>query len=108
MSGHRHFEKEMRIIVLRVAADEPHGEVSTPNAKAKAAKYFTPSDGDLKLNPKHGHEPFYYQIIGNVIGSHDHTKTSLYYKGYAERTENGLRITEAGRKYLEKLDSKSI
>jgi hypothetical protein len=93
----------MRIIVLRVAADEPNGEVSTPNAKAKASKYFTPTDGDLKLNPKHGNEPFYYQIVGNVIGSHDHTRTSVYYKGYAERMQDGLRITEQGRQYLKKL-----
>ena len=81
-NGPRHFEKVMRIIVLRVAADAPNGEVTTPYAKARAAKYFTPTEGDLKLNPKHGNEPFYYQIVGNVIGSHDHTKTSLYYKGY--------------------------
>jgi len=93
-------EPEMRIIGLRVAADEPNGEVTTTNAKAKAAKYFAPSEGDMKLNPKHGNEPMYYQIVGNVIGSHSQSSTSLYYKGYAERTEDGIRITAAGRAYL--------
>jgi hypothetical protein len=96
----RHFEAKMRIVVLRVAADAPNGTVTTPDAKARAARYFTPTEGDLRLNPKHGNEPMYYQIVGNVIGSHANSRTSLYYKGYAERTDDGIRITDKGREYL--------
>jgi hypothetical protein len=99
----RHFEGRMRIIVLRVAADAPNGTVTTPDAKARAARYFVPTDGDMRLNPKHGNEPMYYQIVGNVIGSHANSRTSLYYKGFAERTDDGIRITEQGRDHLRKL-----
>ncbi len=96
----RTFEGEMRTIVLRIAADSANGAISTTEAKEKAHLYFSPSDGDLKPNPKRNGEPMYYQIVGNVIGSHEKSRTSLYYKGYAERTEDGIRITAHGRDYL--------
>lgn len=96
----RTFEKEMRTVVLRIAADAPDGEITTTEAKERAHNYFTPTDGDLAPNPLRGNEPMYYQIVGNVIGSHEGVSTSVYHSGYAERIHDGLRITNAGRDFL--------
>jgi hypothetical protein len=92
----------MRTIVLRIADASPNGQVSTTEAKERASKYFDPTPGDMKPNPLDGNELMYYQIIAKVIGSDQANKASLYYKGFAERTEDGIRITEAGRAYLRK------
>lgn len=98
--GSRTFEPAMRIIVLRIAADSPNGEVTTSEAKERAHHYFNPTPGDLAPNPKRNGEPMYYQIVGNTIGSHGNSGTSIYSNGYAEYTGDGVRITPAGRAYL--------
>ena len=82
----RTFEKEMRVVVLRVAADSPSGAITTTEAKERAHNYFSPTQGDLEPNPNRGGEPMYYQIIGNVIGSHEASSTNIYHNEYAERT----------------------
>ena len=96
----RTFEAAMRVIVLQVADASRTGSISTNQAKADANKFFTPSAGDLRPNPKRAGEPMYYQIVGNVIGSHENSRTSIYHNGYAEKIEDGVRITDAGRAYL--------
>jgi hypothetical protein len=101
MTAGRTLEKEMRIIVLQVAADSLNGEITTTEAKERAHNYFTPTEGDLAPNPLRANEPMYYQIVGNVIGSHENTSTSIYLNGYAERILEGLRITQPGREFLE-------
>jgi hypothetical protein len=98
----RTFEKEMRLIVLRIAADSLSGEISTTEAKERAHKYFTPTPGDLEPNHLRNGEPMYYQIIGNVIGSHHGTSTSVYQNGYAEKIDDGIRITQEGREFIAK------
>jgi hypothetical protein len=98
--GPRTFEPQMRIIVLGVAADSPSGEITTAEAKERALNYFNPTPGDLEPNPLRSGEPMYYQIVGNVIGSHAESLTSVYHNGYAEKTGDGIRITSAGRAYL--------
>jgi hypothetical protein len=98
----RTFEKEMRVVVLRVAADSPSGAITTTEAKERAHHYFSPTPGDLEPNPNRGGEPMYYQIIGNVIGSHEASSTNIYHNGYAERTPDGFSITQRGREFLDK------
>ncbi|MEK4031792.1 hypothetical protein WOC76_20495 [Methylocystis sp. IM3] len=102
--GERTFEKDMRIIVLRIAAESPNGEVTTTEAKERAQKYFSPTAGDLEPNPLRGGEPMYYQIIGNVIASHEASSTNIYHNGYAERITDGVRITQQGRQYIAKIN----
>jgi hypothetical protein len=101
----RTYEKEMRIIVLRIAADSPSGAITTTEAKDRAHHYFSPTLGDLEPNPNRGGEPMYYQIIGNVIGSHEGSLTSIYHAGHADRTQDGFRITQEGRNFIANLIS---
>lgn len=105
MGNDRTFEKQMRVIVLRVAADSASGEITTTEAKERAHHFFSPTHGDLEPNPNRGDEPMYYQIIGNVIGSHEGSSMNIYHNGYAERTPDGLRITQKGREFLAKQSS---
>ena len=42
------------------------------------------------------------QIIGNVV-SHSESRTSIFKRGYAERTRNGIRVTEKGIEMLKAL-----
>jgi hypothetical protein len=102
-TGGRTFEREMRVIVLCMAADSTGGEITTTEAKERAHNYFSPTPGDLKPNPLRSGEPMYYQIIGNVIGSHENSSTNIYHSGYAERTTDGLYITQRGRDFLNKM-----
>jgi hypothetical protein len=90
----------MRIVVLRIAADSPNGEISTTQAKEMAGFYFRPTPGDFEPNPLRKDEPMYMQIVGNIIESHKNSVTSVYQNGYAERTTDGIRITAEGRAYL--------
>jgi hypothetical protein len=100
MPSERTFEPEMRVIILRIAADAPNGTITTTEAKERAGKYFSPTEGDLEPNPLRAGEPMYYQIIGNATGSHGGSGKSLYSEGYALRTDDGLTITPEGRAYL--------
>jgi hypothetical protein len=100
MPDGRTFEPEMRVVILRIAADAPNGMIATTEAKERAHDYFSPTAGDLEPNPLRAGEPMYYQIIGNAIGSHEASGKSLYSEGYAVRTDDGLTITPEGRAYL--------
>lgn len=40
------------------------------------------------------------QIVGNVTGSHQFRKVSIFARGLAERTEDGVRVTDKGLQYL--------
>ncbi|MBO6667798.1 hypothetical protein [Parvibaculum sp.] len=94
-------EPEARILALRIAASYPNHQTSTTNIKAAVPKLVELTDIDKQPSPTRKHEHKWEQIVGNVV-SHQKTSTSIFNKGYAVRTEDGIRVTEKGLDYLKK------
>ena len=93
-------EPEARKLVLVIAANHPDHRASTTQIKEEAPKYREMSTEDLKPSSTRPREHMWEQIIGNVTGSHQDSSVSIFTKGYAERTEDGVQVTQAGLDYL--------
>lgn len=102
MARDRLREPEARILALRIAASRPNREASTTFIKEHIPNYIELTDIDLMPSPTRHQEERWQQIVGNVI-SHIETTTSIFSRGFAERTEDGIRVTDLGLKYLAKL-----
>ena len=94
-------EREARDIWLQIAAKSPNLWATTTDVKGLAAKYRSMSPDDLKPSRSRPHETMWEQIMGNVI-SHQEASTSLFKRGLATRTQDGIQITAEGLEYLKK------
>ena len=92
-------EPEARLLALLIAAKRPGHEATTTQIKDSVPDYRELSPADLAPSPTRRGERMWQQIIGNVI-SHQETSTSIFRRGLAERTRNGIRVTEKGIEYL--------
>ena len=93
-------EPEARDLVLQTAAHFPGHRASTTQIKETAPKYRTMTAEDLKPSLTRANEHKWEQIIGNVTGSHQDNSTSIFKKGLATRTNDGVQVTPKGIKYL--------
>ncbi len=73
-------EPEARVLALKIAALCPNHAASTEQIK----------------------QALWQQIVGNVV-SHHKTASGLFGMGYAVRTRNGIRVTERGLGYLNRI-----
>ena len=92
-------ESEFAIVALRIAADSPHGEITTTELKKIISNYVELTPGDLKQSETRPNEKMYQQIVGNIV-SHWESGGNIIGKGYADYTGSGIHITEAGRAHL--------
>ncbi len=92
-------EDEARILVLKIAAQQPGYTASTSFLKKEAPKYTELSLRDRVLSPSRRGEEKWQQIVGNVL-SHQETAAGPFVQGYALRTGNGLSVTAKGLRYL--------
>lgn len=95
-------EFEISIAALRIAAAAPDGKVTTSQLKKLIPDYIKLTDGDLKPSKTRPNENMYHQIVGNII-SHQKSEGNIIADGYAEYTGIGIKITDFGRRYLEKM-----
>lgn len=102
MARDRLREPEARILALRIAASRPNREASTSYIKEHIQDHIKLTATDLKPSLTRPHEERWQQIVGNVI-SHINTSTSIFNRGFAERTDDGIKVTDLGMKYLAKL-----
>lgn len=93
-------ESEARILALRIAATFPNHTASTADIKKSAPDFREFSEADLRQSPTRPNETMWQQILGNAIASHKNSGPSLYKKGLAERTIDGLRVTAKGIEFL--------
>ena len=89
-------EPEARDLALQLAAASPNGEISTAKLKEKIGEMIVFTPIDLQPSTTRPGERKWQQIVGNVV-SHKDANTSLFKRGLAERLDDGLRITAAGR-----------
>ncbi len=95
----RLFEKEARMLVLKIAALQPNHEASTTFIKQQVPEYRPLSDEDLAQSPTRKREKVWQQVVGNVKVHYQTTK-NIFKQGLAERTTDGVRVTEAGLDFL--------
>ena len=90
-------EPEMAVAALRIAADSPHGEVTTTELKKRIPDYVNLTSDDLIASETRRNEKLFHQIVGNIVS---HSDSNIIAEGYAEYTGSGIRITDSGRAYL--------
>lgn len=92
-------EPEARIVCLKIAASFPNGEVTTSELKDAFPRFRPLVAEDLIPSSTRVNEHKWEQIVGNVI-SHKNSSTSIFRKGLAVRTLDGLKITNLGLSLL--------
>ena len=88
-------EPEARILVLKIASQQPNGTASTQFLKKEVPKYTELSKQDRARSRSRVREEVWQQIVGNVM-SHDKTGTGPFALGYAIKTADGLVVTAEG------------
>lgn len=91
-------ERELVIPALKAAAARPNGYISTSDLIKELEKEFEPEGADAEILDGRTDTRF-SQKIRNLI-SHRNNSTSMFKKGYAEYSNDGIRITDAGRQFL--------
>jgi len=91
-------ERDLMIPALRAASRRPNGEISTSDLIAELTEEFQPEGEDAAILEGRQDSKF-SQIVRN-LKVHSERSTSMFSKGYAERTDDGFRITAAGRAFL--------
>lgn len=92
-------EAEARILALKIAAECADNAASTEYIKMRVPELVPLTEKDLEQSVSRPREKLWQQIVGNVI-SHKPGNRSIFTKGLAERTSNGLRVTKMGMSYL--------
>jgi hypothetical protein len=91
-------ERDLIIPALRAAAARPAGYISTSDLIQELESEFQPEGQDAEILEGRNDSHF-SQKVRNLI-SHRSGPTSMFSKGYAEYTGDGIKITEAGRNFL--------
>lgn len=95
-------EHEARIIVLKIAAQQPGRSASTSFLKQELPKYIELSPKDRVRSPSRPREYVWQQVVGNVV-SHQKSREGPFVQGLAVRTDDGLKVTKKGLDYLSKM-----
>jgi hypothetical protein len=94
-------EKDLYIPALRLAANRPNGFISTSDLIAELEKMFEPEGEDAAILEGR-HDTKFSQIVRN-LKSHKTSSTNFINRGYAEDVNDGIKITDLGRRYLAQL-----
>lgn len=93
-------ERDLVIPALRSAVARG-GYVSTADLITDLEVEFQPDGQDADILD--GRQDTYFsQKVRNLV-SHRETNTSMFKKGYADYTGDGMRITDAGRNFLDQV-----
>jgi hypothetical protein len=95
-------ESEARILVLKIAAVHENHTASTTTIKANVPQFYPLSDRDLARSITRPAERLWQQIVGNVKVHHA-AQASIFSRGLAERTADGVRVTANGIAYLKSI-----
>ncbi|WP_141504838.1 hypothetical protein [Rhizobium sp. L9] len=95
-------ESEARILVLKIAASFEGHTAPTSAIKKKVPDFYQLSSRDLEWSATRKNEQMWQQIVGNVKVHHAGA-SSIFSRGWAERTADGIRVTAAGILYLKSI-----
>lgn len=92
-------ERDLVIPALRAAAAKPDGYITTSDLITALEEEFEPAGEDAEILDGRNDSKF-SQIVRN-LKSHKNSGTSIFKKGYVVEEGEGLRITDAGRAFLD-------
>lgn len=95
-------ENEARLIALKIAATFGDKRASTAIIKERMPHFFDLSPADLKRSETRPNENMWQQIVRNVKVHHI-GQSSIFSKGWANTTANGIELTAAGLDYLKSI-----
>lgn len=88
------------LALKQVASGEIWGRTaSTSLLKREVPKYIELSEKDRVRSASRPREFLWQQVVGNVF-SHQKSSEGPFAKGFAVRTEDGLKVTKKGLNYL--------
>lgn len=96
-------EPEARSLALQIAATFPDHRASASDIKKLVPKFRDLSEADLAPSNTRKNECMWQQIMGNALASHHKTTVSIFARGLAVKTRDGIRVTEKGVSYLKGL-----
>ncbi len=92
-------EPEARVLALKIASQCEDYTASMEFIKNQVPNYYSLSALDEEPSPSRNREKKWQQIVGNVQ-SHSTTRYSVFNRGLAVSTEDGIRVTRKGLDYL--------
>ena len=95
-------EPEARLLVLKIAVSLPNRTATTDELIRGIPDLIAPSELDLQPSRTRQRQPQWHQIVRNVI-SHRDTPKGPFALGLAERTRDGLAVTDEGVAHLRSL-----
>ena len=94
-------ERDLISPSLRLAATRPNGEVTTAELITELTAMFQPEGEDAEILEGRQDTKF-SQKVRNLI-SHRTGRESMFSRGYAEYTGDGIKITQLGREFVRSL-----
>lgn len=91
-------ERNVVIPALRAAAARGNGHIPTSELINELTAEFQPEGEDAEILDGRSDSKF-SQIVRNII-SHRDTAGSIFSRGYAVYENDGISVTDAGRKFL--------
>ena len=91
-------ESELIHPALEIAAKSPRGEVETKVLITELTNRFKPKGTDAEILDGRS-DTYFSQKVRNLV-SHRKQPSSMFAKGLAEYTGDGIRITEQGLDYI--------
>jgi len=95
----RLLEPEARVLVLKIAANQPKRSASMATLRKEIPKLFDLSQTDKRPSISREGESLWHTILRNAVSSH----ATIYAKGWAEKIPGGLKVTKAGMDYLKSI-----
>jgi hypothetical protein len=96
----RLYEREARVLILKIAASQPAQAATMDTLRAEVPKYFDLSPADKARSPSRKSEALWQIVIRNTISSHKTGTRTIFAQGWAEKIPNGLKLTRLGMDYL--------
>lgn len=91
-------ERDLWVPALNAASNKKNGEIETSDLINELEGHFQPDGQDNEVLDGRNDTKF-TQKVRNLI-SHRDQPSSMFSKGYAEYTGNGIRLTDSGRKFI--------
>ena len=98
-------ELEYSNAVLRYLAAKPSGEASITAIKKQMPSLLELTSGDLAPSGTRPNERVYQQVVGNIVSHRKLSSENFVNRGLLSWRPRHLAITDAGRRYLKKLQS---
>jgi hypothetical protein len=96
-------ESEARILVLKIASRQPERIVTIDQLRQQIPNYTDLSSIDRIRSPSRPNEESWHIVVRNTISSHRTGKQTIFARGWAEKVDGGIKITDEGMGYLKSI-----